>query len=440
MKKLLIIKDIGVVLAQISKNKETKMQGKDTINSTFFLLFEPIFIENFIQYLNDTEVDKYVKKLKTIQLIELIAYAQLNQQQGLRDISNSCNNDEFSQEIQLESISAYQISRRLRKMKPEIAQELFKKVIAQTGAKLGSRNLEQGAGNFYILDSSTISLCLSKYPWAEFRKTKSGIKLHLRLQFFDGNILPDHAIITPAKRADKTQMDEIVVTETNALNVFDRGYIDYNRFDYYCENNIRFVSRLKSNALVEVVEVCDLKADSTIKKDQIVYLGKDGVSKMNHKVRLIEVEDTGGNPLIIVTNDFNLSAEEIGDIYRYRWKIELFFKWLKQHFQVKHFYGLSKQAVENQLFISLIAYCLLMLLKLKTNFKGTLLTIKRLLNTCLLEPFNIFLKKLNRKPKHSSHGRRKPPNHEAIYQETVRQVIAGESDHLDDLIYDPILL
>jgi IS4 transposase len=235
-------------------------------------------------------------------------------------------------------------------------------------------------------------------------------------------------------------MDEIVVTETNALNVFDRGYIDYNRFDYYCENNIRFVSRLKSNALVEVVEVCDLKADSTIKKDQIVYLGKDGVSKMNHKVRLIEVEDTGGNPLIIVTNDFNLSAEEIGDIYRYRWKIELFFKWLKQHFQVKHFYGLSKQAVENQLFISLIAYCLLMLLKLKTNFKGTLLTIKRLLNTCLLEPFNIFLKKLNRKPKHSSHGRRKPPNHEAIYQETVRQVIAGESDHLDDLIYDPILL
>jgi transposase len=127
----------------------------------------------------------------------------------------------------------------------------------------------------------------------------------------------------------------------------------------------------------------------------IVYLGKDGVSKMNHKVRLIEVEDTGGNPLIIVTNDFNLSAEEIGDIYRYRWKIELFFKWLKQHFQVKHFYGLSKQAVENQLFISLIAYCLLMLLKLKTNFKGTLLTIKRLLNTCLLEPFNIFLKKLN---------------------------------------------
>ena len=416
------------------------MQGKDTINSTFFLLFEPIFIEDFIQYLNDTRVDKYTKKLKTIQLIELIANAQLNQQQGLRDISNSCNNDEFSQEIQLESISASQLSRRLREMKPGIVQELFKKVIAQIGVKLGSRNLEQGSGNFYIIDSSTISLCLSKYPWAEFRKTKSGIKLHLRLQFFNGNILPDHAIITPAKRADKTQMDDIVVTEKDALNVFDRGYLDYKRFDYYCENNIRFISRLKSNALVEVVEECDVKAESNLKKDQIVYLGKDGVSKMEHPVRLIEVEDTEGKPVIIITNDFNLSAGEIGDIYRYRWKIELFFKWLKQHFHVKHFYGLSKQAVENQLFISLITYCLLMLLKLKTNFKGSLLTIKRLVNTCLLEPFSMFLKKLTRKPKHSSNGRRKPPNHEAVYQETLRQVIAGETDHLDDLTYDPILL
>ena len=416
------------------------MQGKDTINSTFFLLFEPIFIEDFIQYLNDTRVDKYTKKLKTIQLIELIANAQLNQQQGLRDISNSCNNDEFSQEIQLESISASQLSRRLREMKPGIVQELFKKVIAQIGVKLGSRNLEQGSGNFYIIDSSTISLCLSKYPWAEFRKTKSGIKLHLRLQFFNGNILPDHAIITPAKRADKTQMDDIVVTEKDALNVFDRGYLDYKRFDYYCENNIRFISRLKNNALVEVVEECDVKAESNLKKDQIVYLGKDGVSKMEHPVRLIEVEDTEGKPVIIITNDFNLSAGEIGDIYRYRWKIELFFKWLKQHFHVKHFYGLSKQAVENQLFISLITYCLLMLLKLKTNFKGSLLTTKRLVNTCLLEPFSMFLKKLNRKPKHSSNGRRKPPNHEAVYQETLRQVIAGETDHLDDLTYDPILL
>jgi hypothetical protein len=416
------------------------MQGKDTINSTFFLLFEPIFNEDFIQYLNDIEVDKYTKKLKTIQLIELMANAQLKQQRGLRDISNSCNNDEFSQEIQLESISASQLSRRLRATDPEVIQELFKRVIAQAGAKFRFSNLEQETGKFYIIDSSTISLCLSKYPWAEFRKTKSGVKLHLRLQFFNGTVLPDHAVITSAKKADKTQMEDLVVDEENALYVFDRGYLYYKKFDQYCENNIRFVSRLKSNALVEVVEECDVKTGSNLKKDQIVYLGKDGISKMKNPVRLIEADDTEGKPVIIVTNDFNLSAEEIGDIYRNRWQIELFFKWLKQHFHVKHFYGLSKQAVENQLFIALITYCLLILMKLKTNFNGPLLTIRRLLDTCLFEPFSNFLKKLNRKSKHSSNGRRKPPNHEAIYQETMRQVIAGESDHLDDLTYDPILL
>ncbi|MDK2905987.1 MAG: hypothetical protein PWQ67_341 [Clostridia bacterium] len=286
--------------------------------------------------------------------------------------------------------------------------------------------MEQETGEFYIIDSSTISLSLSRYRWAEFRKTKSGVKLHLRLQFFNGNVLPDHAVITPTKRADKTQMDNLVVEEKDALHVFDRGYVDYKKFDQYCKNNIRFVSRLKGNALVKVVEERHVNSESTLKKDRIVYLGKDGISKMKHPLRLIEIEDTEGNQVIIVTNDFDLDSEEISDIYRNRWQIELFFKWLKQHFRVKHFYGLRQQAVENQLLIALITYCLLMLLKLKIGFQGPLLTIKRLLDTCLLEPFTEFIKKLNKKPKRSTKGRRKPPDHEAVYQKTLRQVISGE--------------
>ncbi|PHJ38733.1 hypothetical protein P378_07935 [Desulforamulus profundi] len=91
---------------------------------------------------------------------------------------------------------------------------------------------------------------------------------------------------------------------------------------------------------------------------------------MQHPLRLIETEDTEGKPVIIITNDFELSAEELSDIYRYRWQIELFFKWIKQHFCVKHFYGLSQQAVENQLLIALITYCLMMLLKIKTGYEG----------------------------------------------------------------------
>jgi len=380
------------------------------------------------------------KKLTTVQLIELIVNAQLNQQRGLRDISNSLNNDEFSQAININSISAAQLSRRLRELPTAVVQKLFKATIFQVGQKLGFNSLNHQLGRLYLIDSSTISLCLSRYPWAKFRKTKAGVKLHLRLRFCDQEVFPDKAVITSAKPADKTQMDNLVVEEQKALNVFDRAYVDYGKFDSYCERDIRFVSRLKKNALVEVIKEHDLNPTSPIKKDQTVYLGKDGTTKMNHPLRLIETEDTEGKPIIIITNQFELEAEEIGEIYRSRWQIEIFFKWIKQHFNVKHFYGLSQQALENQLYIALITYCLLLLIKLKAGYQGSLLKIKRLLHTCLYEPFSSFVQKLYQKFKHSSAGRRRYINHEKVYQETERQVNNQEADHLNDLTYDPVIL
>lgn len=182
-------------------------------------------------------------------------------------------------------------------------------------------------------------------------------------------------------------MGELVVEEKGVFNVFDRAYVDYKKFDDYCEKGILFASRLKKNALVKVIKELPVPPGSKIKKDSIVILGKDGFTKMDHPLRRIETEDIEGNLVIIITNDFKLSAEEIGDIYRYRWQIELFFKWIKQHMHVKHFYGLSQQAVETQLYIALVTYCLLKLIKLKTGYEGPLLNIRRLLNTCLYEPF-----------------------------------------------------
>jgi IS4 transposase len=233
-------------------------------------------------------------------------------------------------------------------------------------------------------------------------------------------------------------MDALVVEEKDAINVFDRGYVDYEKFDIYCEKGIRFVTRLKSNAKIQVVKELTVK-DETIEKGHIVYLGTKGINRMKHPLRIIKTHDTEGKPVIILTNDFKLTAREISDIYRYRWQIELFFKWLKQHCQIKHFYGLSQQAVENQVFIALITHCLLMLLKLKTGYKGSFLTIKRLLKACLLEPFTLFVKKLYRRPKRSSRGRRKI-DYEAVFKYTVRQMITGEADHLNDLTYDPVIL
>jgi len=415
------------------------MQGKDTTTSTFHQLFGPVSTEKFRQQVKEMGVDKYAKKLHTIQLIELIAHAQIEQLRGLRDISYSLNDGQLSEAIDLESISASQISRKLRELPTEILQLLFNDVKAQAGREIGVDTVSQGLGRLRLIDSTTISLCLSQFLWAKFRKTKGGIKIHLGLRFFEQGVLPDEVVITPAKPADKTQMDALVVEEEDALNVFDRGYVDYKKFDKYCQKGIRFVTRLKGNAVIEIVAELPVDPDSPIKKHQIVYLGTEGVNKMEHPLRLVETEDTQGNPVIIITNDFKLTVQEISTIYRYRWQIELFFKWIKQHLRVKHFYGTSEQAVENQIFIALITYCLLVLMKLKVGYKGPLLTIKRLIHTCLCEPFTSFVQKLYRTPERSSKGRRKT-NHEAVYQATVRQVLAGETDLLNDLSYDPVIL
>lgn len=413
------------------------MQGKDINKSTFFQLFKPIINENFLSFLSDMEADKYFKKFNTLEFIELLANSQINQRASLRDISNDFNNDEFCEAFDCESFSPSQISRRLRDLPVEVVAYLFKNITTQLGKELGHDRIRQEMGRLLILDSRTISLCLSQFRWAKFRETKAGIKLHLLLEFCNGVVIPEEAIVTPAKPADKNMMDDMIIYEQGTIYVFDRAYVDYEKFDAYCKEGIYFVSRLKSNAIVEVIE--DYPTSGNITKHQLVRLGKDGSTKMEHPLQLIETQDSKGNKIIIITNKLELSVDELSSIYLYRWQIEVFFKWLKQQFCIKHFYGQSPQAVENQILIALITHCLLMLLKLKTGYQGLMLNFKRMLITCLLEAFSTFIRKLHRKPKRTSKGRRKI-DHELTYKMTLRQVIAGESDHLDDLTYDPVLL
>jgi hypothetical protein len=401
-------------------------------------LFQPVFQGPGPQYIDDKGVDKYVKKLDAIKLFQLLSHAQLEQCKGLRDISNSLNNGQLSQSVGLESISHSQISRRLNTMPTDVFQLIFEDLIKHAGTKMGFEKIRNDLGRIYLIDASVISLCLSRYNWAVYRKTKGGVKLHLRLRLFEEGVLPDHAEITPAKPSDRSQMDNLVVEEQDAINIFDRGYIDYKKFDDYCENGVRFVTRLKSNAVIDVQQELQVAPGSTIERDCIVTLGGT-LTKMKHPVRLIEVIDTEGNPITIVTNDLSMAAEEISDLYRYRWQIELFFKWLKQNLHVKHMFGLSKQAVENQLFIALVTYCLMMIIKLNSGYDGPLLTVKRLLRVCLYDSIETLLRKLNYKSKRTSRGRRRL-DHEIVFQQTLKQVIDSEADFLDDLTYDPVIL
>jgi len=411
------------------------MQDKNTTESTFFQLLEPILSQGLWGKISKTveSVDQYVKKLKTVQLVQLVMNAEMKQYTSLKEISNSLNNDAYAKAIHLESISTSQISRRFREMSPDVTGIIHKSVVQTLGLELGFNTLRQSLGRLYLIDASTITLCLSQYLWADFRKTKGGVKLHQRIRF-DGDPIPDAATITVARKSDKSQLESLIVEDENALNVFDRGYLDYKQFDLYSGKGIRFVTRLKNNACVEVLRELEVDEESVIEEDLTVRLGK-GKNRMEHDLRLVITMDTKGKAVMILTNDFNITAEEIGVIYRYRWQIELFFKWIKQHLTIKHLFGKSKAAVVNQLFIALITYCLMMLIKYKVAYRGSLLDIQRLLRECLYEPFTSFVQKLHRNG-NSTKGRQRQDS-ERVYEETMNRVLSGE---MDDLIYSTEIL
>lgn len=159
---------------------------------------------------------------------------------------------------------------------------------------------------------------------------------------------PDKAIITTAREHDRGQL-EVLVDDKEAMYVFDRGYIDYGRFDRMTDDGFFFVSRLKKNAVSRELETFRIPDGSPVISDKMVYIGTTQ-NRSENAFRLFEVMDTKGNQLRMITNRFDIGADEISEIYRSRWAIELFFKWLKQHVSIKKFYGMSENAIQNQIF------------------------------------------------------------------------------------------
>lgn len=159
------------------------------------------------------------------------------------------------------------------------------------------------------------------------------------------NVYPEKAVITTAKEHDRNQL-EVLVDDKEAMYVFDRGYVDYERFDRMTDDGYFFVSRLKKNAVIREVDTFSVPEDSTVSSDSMVYIGTTQ-NRTENVFRLLEVEDTEGNMLRLITNRFDLDPDEISEIYRSRWAIGLFFKWIKQHVKIKHFYGRSETAIQN---------------------------------------------------------------------------------------------
>ncbi|AUJ24008.1 IS4 family transposase [Virgibacillus dokdonensis] len=364
---------------------------KNTLKSSFGKWVSPINTKKLFEQVEENKQDYYTKKLTTAGYIKLMLLAQLQGFESLEEMSDALIDDGLQKALGFESISTSQLSRKNNEMNPMILSHLFLDLVYKI------KGIQFKNGKYMplkIIDSSTLPLNLTNHKWAKFRKTKAGVKLHLRLIFMNKDtVYPEKAVITTAKEHDRNQL-EVLVDDKEAMYVFDRGYVDYERFDRMTDEGYFFVSRLKKNAITREVESFSIPKDSTVLSDKMVYIGSTQ-NRTENVFRLLEVVDTKGNILRLITNRFDLNSEEISEIYRQRWAIELFFKWLKQHVEIKHFYGMSETAIQNQIFLALIAYCLHVLIQLEMRSKKSLLRISRWLNKALWKPAYIWIRRFD---------------------------------------------
>jgi hypothetical protein len=367
------------------------------------------------------EIDKYVKKLKILPFVKLFTYAQLKQISSLTDISlELITKPKLQKEIGLKSISKSQLSRKLSDISPSIFQAVLKHLIQKVRQRYGVVKGNQKLRKLYLIDSSTVTLSLKEHPWAPKNRYTSGVKLHTRVVFYDDVTYLDDLIITPARPADFTQLDALIVNIPGTFHVFDRGYFDFKTFERLCLEGIRFSTRIKDNTVIHVVEEVPVPENSTIQREAVVFIGK-----MKHPLRLIETVDSEGKQIQIIINDAKIPAEEVSAIYRDRWKIELFYKWMKQHTVLKTMYGKSQNAVHNQVYMAMIAFCLTLLLQSYLNYKGTLLVLKKHIGKFILNRYPDLKEELFKPPSRSSEGR-KSYDYEKLYKELLMEVEAGK--------------
>jgi hypothetical protein len=242
--------------------------------------------------------------------------------------------------------------------------------------------------NVFAIDATTIDLCLSTFYWATFRSTKSGIKLHAQLNL--KTAIPEFILFSNADVHDVNALD-FIQFDANSFYIMDRGYVDYKRLYKIHSCEAFFVTRAKDNMNYRRLYSHPKDRNSGVIYDQTIVLNNYYAAKdYSEKMRRIKFKDAeSGKVLIFLTNNFHLKATEIAQLYKHRWKIELFFKWIKQHLKIKSFWGHSENAVKTQVWIAVSVYVLVAIAKKKFMLKQSLYEILQILSISILEKMPI---------------------------------------------------
>ena len=285
----------------------------------------------------------------------------------------------------------------------EILEDLYTYCLARATAVAPKKSGFRFQGQVLALDSTTIELCLALSPWAVFRKAKGAVKLRTAVDIA-GN-LPQFAIITDGKHHDLRTARENISFEPGATVVFDRAYIDYAWLSDLNQGGVWFVTRMKSNCQYQILECGDHNRTRGLRADQTIRLKSQKGSEYPGKLRRVSLRDPDtGKWLVFLTNRFDLAAQTICDLYKSRWKVELFFKAMKQHLRIKKFLGTSQQSVKAQILVALIAYLLVHILKYSMKSDISMPDAMAVIGTLLLlkEPLSRLLGRLPRVTRHCS--------------------------------------
>ena len=332
--------------------------------------------------------DARVSTLPCTEHFRIMAYAQLTWRESLRDIEATLS----ANATKLYGMGLRQAVRRSTLADANERRDWriwadFAAVLIRRANKLYANEplgLDVNvAGKVYALDSSTIDLCLSLFGWAPFRTTKAAIKSHTLLDL-RGNI-PSFIHISDGKMGDVNVLD-ILPLEAGAFYIMDRGYLDFARLYTMHQAGAFFVTRAKSNFNARRVYCAKVDKATGVMCDQSVALnGVKAAKDYPEHLRRVRFKDSTGKTLIFLTNNTALPAQVIAQLYKNRWQVELFFKWIKQHLRIKKFFGTSENAVKTQIWCAIATYVLIAIVKKELQLKSSLYTCLQILSVSVFE-------------------------------------------------------
>ena len=342
----------------------------------------------FDRCVNAFQGDKWVKHFTCWNQLMCMMFGQLSNRDSLRDLL-VCLNAHKTKHYHLgfgKNISRSNLAEANEKRDCQIFEMYAYELIAEA-QKVCFSNTDFDksiSGNVYAFDSTTIDLCLNVFWWATFRRAKGAIKLHTLLDI--RTAIPVFMHITPASVHDVNGLD-FIDYEPGGYYVLDRGYIDFDRMATIDKHDSYFVIRSKANLSFERVSAVKSDKNNGILCDQRIKLkGTLSLEKYEKEFRRIKYYDSEQKrSYIFLSNNMTLPASEIALLYKNRWKIELFFKWIKQHLKIKSFWGISENAVRTQIYIAIITYTLVALIKTKLKLKQTPYEILQIISVSILD-------------------------------------------------------